>query len=43
MLLFEFRRIVNLDRPYAPVGEGGMDLFLRTATFLYIKYGRVLF
>ena len=33
---FKLRRIVHLDRTYAPAREGSMDVFPRTAILLHL-------
>jgi hypothetical protein len=42
-LPFQLRRIMNLDRPYAPVREGIMDFFPRAAIIPHLDQYGVLF
>jgi hypothetical protein len=42
-LPFQLRRIMNLDRPYAPVREGSTDLFPRAAIVPHLEQRSVLF
>ena len=42
-LPFQLRRIMNLDRPYAPVREGIMDFFPRAAVVPHLEQRGVLF
>jgi hypothetical protein len=44
MLLFEFRRVAHLDRPWNPMGKGSTDLFPRAAIpFPHLEDRRILF